>query len=250
MNELNLELFSFEVFKDEKWSFIPKIKNKYIVSTHGRVALFIKGRYKLASTFISKQGYPTFRYSDKGKIYNHRIHRLVGAAFLPNPNNYPQINHIDENRTNNHVENLEWCTAKHNLEHSGIIKKWSKAGTEASVKARLNGTIKHHPHNPNRPKQKYNYIKNKTQTYKRYYSKCRIYAFNENHELFIYNNFQEASTLTGIGIDHIALSCAFNRKAKELIFHSNGVFFSIEDDFWSWTIKQKIDVAQYFKELQ
>lgn len=249
MESLDSSLFSFDPIEGELWSFIPNIKTKYIVSTHGRIASFIGGGYRIAKTFLSKQGYPTFRFSDKGKMYNHRVHRLVGAAFIPNPNNYPQINHIDENRTNNHVENLEWCTAKHNLEHSGIIKKWSKAGTEASVKARMNGTMKTHPYNPNRPKQKYNYIKNKTQTYKRYYSKCMVYAFKENHELFIYENFQDASILTGVSVDHIALSCAFNRKAKELVFHSNGIFFSVVDDFWSWTIKQKIDIAQYFKEL-
>lgn len=248
MESLDVTLFSFNPLEGEIWSFIPNIKTKYIVSTHGRIASFIGGRYKLTNTFLSKRGYPTFRFSDKGKQFNYRVHRLVGAAFIPNPNNYPQINHIDENKTNNHVENLEWCTAKHNLEHSGIIKKWSKAGTEASIKARLNGTMKRHPHNPNRPKQKYNYIKNKTQTYRRYYYRSTVYAFNENHELFIYDNFQNAAILTGVKIDHIALTCAFNRKAKELKFHSNGMFFSIEDDFYSWTIKHKIDIAQYFKE--
>jgi hypothetical protein len=43
------------------------------------------------------------------------IHRLVAAAFIPNPNDYPQINHIDENPKNNRVENLEWCTALYNV---------------------------------------------------------------------------------------------------------------------------------------
>lgn len=248
MESLDVTLFSFDPLEGEIWSFIPNIKTKYIVSTHGRIASFIGGRYKITNTVLSKQGYPTFRFSDRGKKFNYRVHRLVGAAFIPNPNNYPQINHIDEDKTNNHFENLEWCTAKHNLEHSGIIKKWSQAGTEASVKARLNGTMKHHPYNPNRPKQKYNYIKNTTRTYKRYYSNSRVYAYNEKHELFIYDNFQVASTLTGVGVDYIALSCAFNRKAKELIFHSNDIFFSVIDDFWSWTIKRKIDIAQYFKE--
>lgn len=55
---------------------------------------------------------------------SYQVHRLVAEAFIPNLNNYPVINHIDENRKNNYVENLEWCTQKHNVLHS--IKKMCK----------------------------------------------------------------------------------------------------------------------------
>ena len=53
----------------------------------------------------------------KKRIYK-LIHRLVGETFIPNPENYPQINHIDGNKSNNHVTNLEWCTSSHNVRHS------------------------------------------------------------------------------------------------------------------------------------
>lgn len=49
-----------------------------------------------------------------GKYYNKTIHRLVAEAFLPNPDNLPCVNHKDENRLNNHIDNLEWCTYRHN----------------------------------------------------------------------------------------------------------------------------------------
>ena len=52
--------------------------------------------------------------------YNHRI---VAQAFIPNPNNYPAINHKDENKTNNYVENLEWCTYKYNANHGTRIER-------------------------------------------------------------------------------------------------------------------------------
>jgi len=52
-----------------------------------------------------------------GKAVSHRVHRLVAAAFIPNPSSFPAINHIDGNYKNNSVDNLEWCTARHNAAH-------------------------------------------------------------------------------------------------------------------------------------
>lgn len=246
MEKLNLELLSFELLQNEVWSFIPNIKTKYIVSTCGRIGTLIGGRYKLMSTSINRQGYPTACFSENGKRMTYRIHRLVGITFIPNPNNYPQINHIDENRSNNHVDNLEWCTAKHNLEHSGIIRKWSMAGTKASLEAKA--AMSSYPLEL-KPKRD-NYIKNKIRSYNRYYSCCKVYAYTVNHECIIYDNFKDAADSTGVFINFVILSCALNRKSKKLEFHSNGLFFSIDDIFWSWIIKKKIDVAQYFKEQQ
>ena len=53
----------------------------------------------------------------------HLIHRLVAQAFIPNPNNYPMINHKDENRWNNNVDNLEWCTASYNNNYNDSQKR-------------------------------------------------------------------------------------------------------------------------------
>jgi hypothetical protein len=57
-------------------------------------------------------------YIDGKQIRKTTIHRLVGETFIPNPENYPQINHIDGNKSNNHVSNLEWCDRSYNMRHA------------------------------------------------------------------------------------------------------------------------------------
>lgn len=56
--------------------------------------------------------------TEKGVIKRHLIHRLVAENFIDNPNNYKIINHIDNNPSNNRVENLEWCTQSHNIKYA------------------------------------------------------------------------------------------------------------------------------------
>lgn len=58
--------------------------------------------------------YKRLNLSVKGVIYKRTVHRLVAETFIPNPNNYPCVNHKDENKENNRADNLEWCTYKYN----------------------------------------------------------------------------------------------------------------------------------------
>ena len=64
----------------------------------------------------NSDGYLCLRVKPCGKIY--KVHRLVAMAFIPNPDNKPQVNHIDGNKTNNNISNLEWVTAKENVRHA------------------------------------------------------------------------------------------------------------------------------------
>ena len=90
----------------------------YEVSNLGRLRN-TKTKYIVNQT-ISKTGYygycATLGQRNKYKLF--KIHRAVAESFIPNPNNYPMINHIDGNKLNNCVNNLEWCTNKYNIHHA------------------------------------------------------------------------------------------------------------------------------------
>ena len=111
----------------------PNLKWK-LVEKEGK--LKVKGQY-----FISENGdfYSTFskkyikpQKDHKGYLYveigrkKYKLHRLVAEYFIPNPNNFPQVNHIDCDKTNNCVSNLEWCTNKDNYEWSLKMGTFSK----------------------------------------------------------------------------------------------------------------------------
>lgn len=70
-----------------------------------------------------KLGYCEVCLTKNNKKHYIKVHRLVAMAFLPNPNNFPQVNHKDENPLNNNVSNLEWCTAKYNCNYGNRNKK-------------------------------------------------------------------------------------------------------------------------------
>jgi hypothetical protein len=97
----------------EIWKKIEGFEN-YSVSNEGRVKndkIFLKLSY-------NKRGYSQVVLWNKNKNKIQTIHRLVAQAFIPNPDNKPEVNHIDYNKTNNHVSNLEWATKKENEDHA------------------------------------------------------------------------------------------------------------------------------------
>lgn len=98
-----------------KWQPVRGFGGKYEVSSRGfvrRIGGGMMGLMKHAS------GYVFVRLSNRDERKTERVHRLVAEAFLPNPDRLPCVNHIDFDKANNDVSNLEWCTQTYNLQHS------------------------------------------------------------------------------------------------------------------------------------
>jgi len=91
----------------------------YAVTQDGKVWAYQnrlhKGKFLKPSL---KKGYPFVCLCKGSKIVQKTVHRLVAEAYLPNPDNLPQVNHKDSNKENNNLSNLEWCTASENKKHS------------------------------------------------------------------------------------------------------------------------------------
>lgn len=114
---------------EEVWRPVPDFEGYYEVSSKGRVRTCqhirkSRGnstavvRPRIKQLCDDSDGYLTVSLYAGKRSANKRVHRLVAEAFIANPSNLPQVNHIDSNKHNNSVENLEWCTNLYNIQHS------------------------------------------------------------------------------------------------------------------------------------
>lgn len=101
----------------ELWEDIPDYEGKYQVSNLGRIRNIQRNNHILKLSDDGK-GYKKVKLCKNKKSKLFRVHRLVAQVFIPNPNNLPEVNHIDFNRLNNKYDNLEWCDRQHNMNHS------------------------------------------------------------------------------------------------------------------------------------
>lgn len=109
----------------ELWRDIKGYENEYQISTIGRLKS-VKSNL-IMKPMVATNGYLIACLWQNNKQRKITIHRLVADAFLPNPHGLPEINHIDEDKTNNRVENLEWCTHLYNMNYGNVCRKIGNA---------------------------------------------------------------------------------------------------------------------------
>lgn len=105
--------------KKEIWLPVKGYEGLYEVSSFGRVRSIGKGgsgnsKMRIMSPRVTTKGYLSVQLWNNGIGKNHKIHRIVAEAFIPNWFDDTQVNHRDENKHNNHIDNLEWCSSKYN----------------------------------------------------------------------------------------------------------------------------------------
>lgn len=165
---------------EEIWKDIEGYEGLYQVSSTGKVFSFprakTKGGYKKITK--DKDGYCIVTLSKEGKHKTTRVHRLVAQAFIKNSESKLEVNHIDGNKTNNNVFNLEWCNPKENNIHAW--KNGLKKMTNQTKEKISQGSI----------------------------NKTKIIQLDRNKKIVaIYESIVEASTITHIGVTNISACC-------------------------------------------
>lgn len=185
----------------EIWKNVPEFNGIYQISNLGRLKSFKEIKSGRILSNINRQGgYLSVVLQYKGFIRYTRIHRLVAETFISNPDNKPEVNHIDGNKQNNCVDNLEWVTRKENAAHA-------------------------RKHNPNilRGMNRYNqFIRPKN---------IRQYSLDEKF-IAMFPNSTEAAKFTGVcGRNILQVANATEYKPGRVRHQAGGYVWKFADDF-------------------
>ena len=142
------------IMLDEIWKDVPYYDGAYQVSNYGRVKSFTNGKTHYKAQHDNGRGYMTVQLWKDGKGKKEYVHRLVALAFIPNPDKLPQVNHKDEDKQNNYVNNLEWCDNSYNNKYGTLPERKRQTCIEHGVYERTRERMKS-DENPSKKNPKY-----------------------------------------------------------------------------------------------
>ena len=180
----------------EIWKDIDGYEGKYQISNLGNVKSLSFRNQKFSGYLTQKtsnKGYKVVELTEKGKTKFALVHRLVAVAFVDNPNNFPIVNHKDENPINNHADNLEWCTYSYNRTYSMDMhpeRRKELADNLTKYSARNKKGVPH-----------------------KYYNRVAIFDDN-NNIINIYDNASTAAKILGLHTCNVTEVCKANKKRQ------------------------------------
>ena len=118
---------------EEIWCTIKGYEGMYEVSDQGRVRSLKFGKERILRPGMDGCGYLQVGLWKNGDRNVFLVHRLVAQSFIPNPDNLPEVNHRDENKENNFVQNLEWCSDKYNTNYGTRNQRVSEKNTNGKL---------------------------------------------------------------------------------------------------------------------
>ena len=126
---------------DEIWKDKKNYEGHYQVSNCGRVKSIKFGKERILKPLTNSSGYLCVNLYKNGIIKTYLVHRLVAEVFLPNPNNYKEVNHKDECKTNNVVTNLEWCDRSYNNNYGTARQRMVEKKSKSVLQYDLEGNF-------------------------------------------------------------------------------------------------------------
>ena len=110
----------------------------YYIDDSGKVYSRKSGKLRELKQYPKTHGYLYVALSKDGKKHYLRVHRLVAEAFIPNPDNLPEVNHKDENKAKNRADNLEWCTSSDNKVYGSRRKRVARKVSDPNIQRKNN----------------------------------------------------------------------------------------------------------------
>lgn len=175
--------------EDEEWRIIKDFPD-YEVSSLGRVRSNVHATPRILKQIIFKKSHRAYYHVNLHGVAKN-VHRLVAEAFIPNPDNLPQVNHKDQDKKNNRADNLEWCTMSYNAKYSINDKRRNQLAANADLVMQKYGYC---------PMAKWSQ-ENKSK---------EVIGFVNGVEIYRFPSMQEASRQTGISWNSIS-KCVNNR---------------------------------------